>query len=190
MLALKLLSYSIIFLYLFERLIELSVNQINKKVMISKYSAKIKFPREAWQMRVFHVLWFVSLFLETYLAGKLLTGFGLYFCIIVLILAQSLRWYAIYTLGSNWSVDIYQMKGHPIIEKGPYAFIRHPNYLAVITEFIFLPLLLGCYFTLTIGVITNYFILRRRISLEEQSLDEELYNSKFINKKRFMINMF
>ncbi|MDO9182416.1 MAG: isoprenylcysteine carboxylmethyltransferase family protein [Bacteriovorax sp.] len=128
MLIAKLVNYSIIFMFVIERLIELSVNQFNKKIMISKYAAKIKFPKEALQMRIFHTLWFVSLLAETYISGKMLTGFWFYFCVSVLILAQALRWYAIYTLGSNWSVDIYQMKAHPIIESGPYAYIRHPNY--------------------------------------------------------------
>lgn len=187
MLIAKLVNYTFIFIYVLERLIELLVNQSNKKIMISKYAAKIKFPKEALQMRIFHALWFISLFTETYISGKMLTGFWFYLCVILLILAQALRWYAIYTLGSNWSVDIYQMKAHPIIENGPYAYIRHPNYLAVIIEFIFLPLVLGCRFTLIAGIMANFFMLKRRIYLEEQSLNEELYNSKFYKKKRFLL---
>ena len=189
MLITNIASYIVICIFVFERLIELLVNQYNKKIMISKYAATIKFPSEALQMRVFHVLWFTSLLFETYIGGKMLTGFGLYSCVVVLILAQALRWYAIYTLGTNWSVDIYQMNAHPIIVKGPYAYIRHPNYLAVITEFIFLPLMLGCYFTLIAGLIANFFVLKRRIKLEEQSLDEELYSSKFNKKKRFLLTI-
>lgn len=187
MLTTKLFNYVIIYIFIFERLIELLVNQYNKKIMVKNYAAKVKFPREALQMRIFHSLWFVALLVETNSNGKMLDGFSLYFCVLILILAQSLRWYAIFSLGSNWSVDVYQMKGHPIIEKGPYAYIRHPNYLAVIIEFIFLPLLLGCFYTLLIGSIANFFILKRRIALEEQALEDQFYKRKFDNKNYFLI---
>lgn len=190
MLALKFVNYCFIIFYIFERVIELSLNQYNKKIMVTKYQAKIKFPKEAWEMRMFHTLWFVSLISETYFRGKIISGVWFLICLLILIFAQGLRWYSIFTLGSNWSVDIYQMKKHPVVVNGPYVFIRHPNYLAVIIEFIFIPLLLGCHFTLILGSIGNAFILKRRIRLEEESLEVESYNSKFYNKKRFVINLF
>ena len=172
----KVANYVIIFIYVIERVLELLVNQHNKKIIIRKYAAKIKSRSEALQMRIFHMFWFISLTVETYYRGKMLMGFTLYFCITLLIIAQSLRWYAIYTLGQLWSIDIYQAQGHPIIETGPYTYIRHPNYLAVIMEFVFLPLMLGCHFTLFVGSIANFFILRRRIRLEEQLLEDQTYN--------------
>lgn len=141
--------------------------------MVNKYFAKIKFPSESLQMRVFHSLWFVALIVETSLRGDLLQGFWFYFSVSILILAQVLRWYAIYTLGVYWSVDIYEVKNHPIISGGPYVYLRHPNYIAVLCEFIFLPLLLGCTITMVVGFLINLMILKRRITLEEQSLQEQ-----------------
>lgn len=197
MLTAEFISYAFIIFFLFERLLELIVNQFNKVFMEKKHFAKLKFPREAFQMRIFHSLWFISLIVETYFNGGMLTGGWFYFCVIVLLMSQILRWYAIYSLGTYWSIDIYQMKEHPVVVAGPYAYIRHPNYLAVIIEFIFLPLLLGCLFTLFIGTIANFFILKRRIYLEEQSLDEQSsgiqnhsnYRLKFFNKNRFLVKL-
>ncbi|RPJ72327.1 MAG: hypothetical protein EHM20_13895 [Alphaproteobacteria bacterium] len=169
----KLLNYAFIFIFIFERLIELYVNRFNKAFMVNKYFAKVKYPDEALQMRLFHTIWFIALIAETYFSGVLMTGFWFYFCVAVLILAQVVRWYAIYTLGPFWSVDVYEVNHHPIIKKGPYAYVKHPNYYAVLTEFIVLPLLLGCYSTLIVGTIFNMIILKRRIQLEEDALRQQ-----------------
>lgn len=170
MLTNKFLNFAIIFVFIFERLLELTVNQINKSFMVNRYFATVKFPLEALQMRLFHIMWFMGLIIETYFEGRVLTGSLFYLSIAILIWAQALRWYAIYTLGSFWSVDIYQVKEHPVIQNGPYKYLKHPNYLAVLTEFIVLPFLLGCPRTLVIGTVVNLFILKRRIYLEERAL--------------------
>lgn len=169
----KLISFAFIGIFIFERLLELSVNKINNAFMVNTYLAKIKYPKESMQMRLFHSFWFFALIIETSISGALLQGTSFFVVVLILILAQSLRWYSIYSLGPYWSVDIYEVKNHPIIESGPYKFLRHPNYLAVIIEFLFLPLLLGCFKTLIAGIIINAFILKRRIRLEEQSLIEQ-----------------
>jgi methyltransferase len=191
----KIINYLILVLYLGERLLELLKNHFNKKILIEKKFAVIKYPSESLQMKAFHGSWFVLLFLETYLSGKLLSGFGFTLSLAALVFAQILRWYSIITLGRYWSIDIYEMKEHPIIDNGPYRYIKHPNYLAVIIEFIFLPLLLGCYLTLIIGLVGNYFILKRRIILEELALVEQSqglkgnlnYHYKFLHKNRFIL---
>lgn len=169
----KLLSFAFIGIYIFERLLELSVNKINNAFMVNTYLAKVKYPKESWQMKLFHSMWFIALIGETVFNGVLLQGSPFLMVVFILVLAQCLRWYAIYSLGPYWSVDIYDVKDHPIIKTGPYKYIRHPNYLAVMIEFLFLPLLLGCFKTLIAGIIINIFILKRRIRLEEQSLIEQ-----------------
>ena len=121
-------------------------------------------------MKFFHAGWFIMLFIELSVMGTLREGLAFYIIAFVLVLAQALRWISIYTLGKYWSVDVYEMKEHIIITKGPYAYIKHPNYLAVIVEFFFLPLLLACPVTLVVGSVANLFILRKRIKMEEQAL--------------------
>lgn len=190
------INYAIILFYLGERFIELSLNQINRRFLISKYLVRLRYPRESRQMRLFHSFWFVALIAENYWHGKLLTGYMFNLTILILLMAQILRWYAIFTLGMFWSVDIYQMTEHPIVNKGPYVYIRHPNYLAVILEFIFLPLLLGCPMTLIGGTVLNYFVLKRRIKLEEESLEaqssahiDQSYHSVFMGKNKFIFKI-
>ena len=55
---------------------------------------------------------------------------------------------------------------------GPYRHLRHPNYLVVVLEFLFLPLLMRAPVTLVVFSLANLVVLRQRIRLEEQSLRE------------------
>jgi methyltransferase len=58
--------------------------------------------------------------------------------------AQALRWWAVCTLGERWSTRVLVWPGRPLVKKGPYRFLRHPNYLAVAVELLCLPLAGGC----------------------------------------------
>ncbi|MBC7714175.1 MAG: hypothetical protein H7177_12600 [Rhizobacter sp.] len=182
------LSITIISFYILERLLELVVSTSNKRILKKDMELKILNPVESRQMKIFHGLWFCLLFLEAYMWGHLREGFILYIIILILVLAQILRWSAIFTLGKYWSVDVYEMKEHMIINKGPYVYLKHPNYLAVILEFFFLPLLLGCPVILILGSLGNALILRRRINMEERALNQQSndYGKKFMGKHAFI----
>jgi methyltransferase len=61
-------------------------------------------------------------------------------------------------------------KETPFVAAGPYQFIRHPNYLAVVIEFATLPLIGGALLTAIIFSILNFVVLYQRIRAEEQQL--------------------
>lgn len=183
----------IILAYALERLIELAVSAYNKRKLEKEHNQLELFDkREAIQMRFFHIMWFLALLVESTIAGRMNDGIFLYIIVLILILAQVLRWTCIFTLGKYWSVDVYDMQKHPVVTEGPYAHIKHPNYLAVVTEFFFLPILLGCEITMIVGSVINFFMLKRRIEIEEQALleqslsDRENYHQKFRRKGRFV----
>ena len=87
-----------------------------------------------------HVSFFVSLIWETTafqrgtlpMALVVLTG---------LIFTQVLRYWALFSLGKCWNTKILVIPGTNLVRKGPYQWIKHPNYLAVALEFLLLPLL-------------------------------------------------
>lgn len=183
------LNVLIILMYALERGAELLVSAHNKKLLIREgEKIEILDKRESLQMKFFHICWLFILLIESNTTGQLQQGLFLYFSVFVLVLAQILRWSAIFTLGKYWSVDVYRMENHPVIEEGPYAYVRHPNYLAVITEFFFLPLLLGSPVTLVLGSIGNLLMLKRRIKMEEEALNGKSgdYDRKFKRKRRFV----
>jgi len=85
-------------------------------------------------------------------------------------LAQGLRWWAVATLGERWSTRVVVVPGAAPVTGGPYRFLRHPNYLAVVVEVACLPLAWGSWRTALLFTAGNALVLRARIRAEERAL--------------------
>lgn len=85
---------------------------------------------------------------------------------------MGLRYWAITSLGDRWTTRVFVVPGEPPVAKGPYRWLRHPNYLAVIVEVAALPLVHGAWWTALAFSIGNALVLRTRIRVEEQALAE------------------
>jgi methyltransferase len=90
--------------------------------------------------------------------------------LIMLIVAQALRWWCISTLGPQWNTRIVVVPGLTLVTGGPYRFLRHPNYVAVVAEGIALPLVHGAWITATVFTVANAALLTVRIRAEEGAL--------------------
>jgi methyltransferase len=88
----------------------------------------------------------------------------------LLVAAQALRYWAIATLGERWTTRIVCLPGVPPVTGGPYRFLRHPNYLAVVVEMAALPLLHGAWLTAGVFSAANAGVLAVRIRAEESAL--------------------
>jgi methyltransferase len=86
------------------------------------------------------------------------------------LLAQALRWWAITTLGERWSTRVVVLPGAPPVTGGPYRFVRHPNYLAVVLEMACVPLAYGSWRTALLFSAGNAGLLAVRIRAEERAL--------------------
>ena len=75
--------------------------------------------------------------------------------------------------------------GEPPVEKGPYRFLRHPNYLAVVIEMIAVPLVYGCWMTALVFSVANAAMLRVRIRVEEEALGAA-WERAFAGRSRFL----
>ncbi len=108
-------------------------------------------------------------------------------CGIVLLFATGLRYWAIGTLGHRWNTRIVVVPGAPPVVGGPFRFLRHPNYLAVILEIAFLPLLHGAWITAVVFTLANAALLRVRIAAEEKALAEASgYERAFAGRPRLI----
>jgi methyltransferase len=87
-----------------------------------------------------------------------------------LLAAQMLRIWAIRTLGERWTTRIVIRPGLPLVTGGPYRFLRHPNYVAVIVEIVALPLVHTAWLTSLVFSLLNGALLRVRIRTEEAAL--------------------
>jgi methyltransferase len=84
--------------------------------------------------------------------------------------AQALRYAAVRALGDRWSVRILVLPGEPLVRRGPYRLLRHPNYLAVFIEFITAPLMFGAWRTAIVISLLDLVALRIRIRAEDRAL--------------------
>jgi methyltransferase len=85
-------------------------------------------------------------------------------------LAQGLRWWCIVTLGPQWNTRVVIVPGAGRVTSGPYRWLRHPNYLAVVVEGVCLPLVHTAWITASTFTAANAWVLRRRISVEDAAL--------------------
>ncbi len=108
-------------------------------------------------------------------------------CAILLAFATALRYWAIGTLGVRWNTRIVVLAGAPPVVGGPFRFLRHPNYLAVIVEIAVLPLLHSAWVTAIVFSVANAALLRVRIAAEERALTEASgYERAFAGKPRLI----
>ena len=92
----------------------------------------------------------------------------------LVLLAQTLRWWCITTLGPRWNTRIVVVPGLPLVDRGPYRWMRHPNYVAVVIEGIALPMVHTAWITAVVFTVVNAGLLRVRISAENAALAEAL----------------
>ena len=92
----------------------------------------------------------------------------------VVVLAQALRWWCIATLGPRWNTRIIVIPGLPLVDSGPYRWMRHPNYVAVVLEGIALPLVHTAWITAALFTLANAGLLRVRISAENTAIAQAL----------------
>ncbi len=88
----------------------------------------------------------------------------------VALAAQGLRWWCIATLGERWNTKIVVLPGVPLVTAGPYRFLRHPNYVAVVAEGVGLPLVHTAWITALVFTLLNAGLLRVRIRAENEAL--------------------
>jgi methyltransferase len=84
--------------------------------------------------------------------------------------AQALRWWCIGTLGPQWNTRVVVVPGAARISSGPYRYLSHPNYLAVVLEGLALPLVHTAWLTAVIFSVLNAVLLSVRIRSESSAL--------------------
>lgn len=86
--------------------------------------------------------------------------------------SQALRWWCIGTLGRQWNTRVIVVPGLNRVTRGPYRWLRHPNYVAVVVEGAALPLVHSAWLTAIGFTVLNAGLLRVRIRVENAALAE------------------
>jgi methyltransferase len=91
-----------------------------------------------------------------------------------------------HSLGEQWNTQIL-ISTRPVVDTGPYRYVRHPNYAIVIVEMFALPLVHNAYLTALICSVLNGIVLWHRIRREEAALFRHPeYAAKMGRKPRFL----
>ncbi|MEA9355780.1 isoprenylcysteine carboxylmethyltransferase family protein [Bacteriovorax sp. PP10] len=162
----------IILFYLLQRVSEMLMSKSNEEWLKKNYKVVEVNPKEAVFMKIFHSFWFISLLIEANLRKHLQSDLFAMFIYLVLGICLVVRFYSMEKLKRFWTIKVLSIPQQKIVSDGLYKYIRHPNYLIVVFEFIFIPLLLSSYYTLFAFSILNGFVLYRRIKIEEENLSK------------------
>ena len=136
-------------------------------------------------MSVFHGAFLVACALEVVLLDRPFPGVVGWIAFAVVLAAQALRYWAVATLGWRWNTRIVVVPGAVPVTGGPYRFVRHPNYVAIIAEMLALPLVHGAWLTALVFSVGNAWLLRVRIRAEERALGEP-WEHAFAGRPRFV----
>lgn len=154
-----------------ERVFELALAARNRRIALAAGAFEAG-QRLYLFMIGFHALFFVSLVYEAVWLRRPFPGTIGWIALGGAAIAQMLRYWAIVTLGVRWNTRIIVFADAVPVVAGPYRFLRHPNYLAVIIEMACVPMIHGCWLTGTVFSFVNAGLLTARIRQEEESLGE------------------
>lgn len=160
------LAQIIIGLVLFQRLIELWVAKRNTERLLA--DGAVEHGSEHYPFLVMlHGAWLAALVYFTP-PGAAVN----YAWLAVYVLLQLARVWVIVALGRFWTTRIITPPDAPLVQRGPYRYLKHPNYVIVTAEIAVLPLVFGHWQIALAFSLLNLLVLRERIRAENEALAE------------------
>lgn len=158
------LAVAIVVLVALQRLVEVRYATHNTKALLAK--GGIEIGRAHYPLLVLlHAGWLVAILVALPSAPSISWPL-----LALFVLLQAARVWVIATLGPYWTTRIITMKDAPLVKRGPYRFIRHPNYVVVVCEIAVLPLVFGEAWIALGFSLLNALALYLRIREEERAL--------------------
>lgn len=147
------------------------------ELVVSKRNAAWSFARGGYEvgrghypfMVVLHTGFLVAAVAEVWLLDRAFHWWG-WVALLIVVLSQALRWWCIATLGRQWNTRVIIVPGASRVDSGPYRWMQHPNYLAVVAEGIALPMVHDAWLTALGFTLLNAGLLAVRISSENRAL--------------------
>jgi methyltransferase len=121
-------------------------------------------------MVVLHVGLLVGALAEAWLARPQVPAWLAWSMLLLVVASQALRWWCIRSLGPHWNTRVIVVPGMPLVRRGPYRWLAHPNYVAVVVEGAALPLVHAAWVTATTFTLVNAGVLFVRLRVESAAL--------------------
>jgi methyltransferase len=165
----RVLYTALIVLIVLGRLVELRIAKRNLRNLLARGGVEAAPGHYPW-MVLLHTAFLIACPLEVWLLGRpFIPALGIPMLLLA-VAAAGLRLWVIRTLDGRWTTRIVVLPGVAPVTGGPYRFLRHPNYLAVILEILALPLVHTAWITALVFSLANALVLRVRIRAEEVGL--------------------
>ena len=152
-----------------QRLLELRRSRHNVRNALLCGGIEVGRDHYPWMVAL-HSLFLVAAPLEVVFLRRPFVPLLAMMMLALLLAAAFLRVWVIRTLGERWTTRIICWPGRPVLRRGPYRFMRHPNYVAVAIEIVALPLVHSAWLTALLFSILNLGILWVRVQTEEAAL--------------------
>jgi methyltransferase len=170
--------FFIITIVCIQRIIELVIAKRNEQWMIKQGAYEVGAKHYPYMIAL-HTAFFLSILFEVSIFNRPISPIWLAL-LVLFIITQIARVWCLRSLGRFWNTKILILSGANVVKKGPYKYIRHPNYLIVGIEILLLPLMFQAYLTAIIFTCLNMAMLAVRIPAEEKALREATnYNDAF-----------
>ncbi len=147
------------------RVAELLYAARNTRRLLARGAVEIAREQYPWFI-VLHAGWLLAMFF--FIPPATLPNLYL---LAIFVLAQLARVWIIATLGPYWTTRVITLPGAPLVRRGPYAIVRHPNYTIVCIEIAVLPLAFGAWQIALLFTAANAALLAWRIRVENAALD-------------------
>jgi len=112
-----------------------------------------------------HAAWLLHTFALVPAAAPLLRGW-----LVLFVLLQVGRVWVIASLGRFWTTRILTLPEAPLVRRGPYRWVRHPNYWIVAGELAALPLAFGAWELALVFTLLNLPLTAWRVHVENRAL--------------------
>ncbi|MCM3710230.1 isoprenylcysteine carboxyl methyltransferase family protein [Sporosarcina luteola] len=151
-----------------QRIIELFIAKRNEKWMKDQGAFEAGASHYPFMVAM-HVFFFIALISEVFYFQRQISAIWPIW-LTVFSTVQLLRIWCLASLGKYWNTKIIVLPNAKVVRKGPYKWLRHPNYIIVATELLVLPLLFNAFITAVVFSLLNIWMMSVRIPAEEQAL--------------------
>jgi len=146
-----------------QRLIELCWAKQNERLLLAAGGVEHG-KSHLWVIVLLHAAWLSGLWFVAYDHSVSTLFLALFVAL------QIARFWVLATLGRRWTIRVIVMPGERLIARGPYRWLRHPNYAVVTGEIAVVPLALGLPIYALVFSILNAAVLAIRIPVENAAL--------------------
>jgi len=147
---------------------ELWLSKRNERILLAQGAVEPPDPVYSTMQWAYPAV-FVLMAVEGALDGRA-PGFATVMGAVIFAIGKIVKYWAIATLGVRWTYRVLVLPEVPLVDRGPYRLMQHPNYVGVVGELVGMALLCGARWTGPLGTVFFGWLLWRRVTAENRAL--------------------